>query len=92
MTIEKLYATIMGSDELKASLVAAAKEGKLAEFLKSQGCEATKAEVLEFIKSKQNAEERSPTTSWILSQAVAAALIPSALCASLAAAALIKNT
>lgn len=56
MTIEKLYATIMGSDELKASLVAAAKEGRLAEFLKSQGCEATEAEVLEFIKSKQNAE------------------------------------
>lgn len=56
MTIEKLYATIMGSDELKAAFVAAAKEGKLAEFLKSQGCEATEAEVLEFIKSKQNAE------------------------------------
>ena len=56
MTIEKLYATIISSDELKAAFAAAAKEGKLIEFLKAQGCEATEAEVMEFIKSKQNAE------------------------------------
>ena len=29
---------------------------KIAEFLKAQGCEATEAEVTEFLKAKQNAE------------------------------------
>lgn len=55
-TLEKLYTDVMGSDELKSAVFAAAKENKLGEFLKAQGCEATEAEVAEFLKSKQGAE------------------------------------
>ena len=55
-TLEELYAEAAVSEELKAELVAAAKENKLGEFLKAQGCEATEAEVAEFLKSKQSAE------------------------------------
>ena len=46
----------MGSEELKSAFVAAGKENKLGEFLKEQGCEATEAEVTEFLKAKQSAE------------------------------------
>ena len=56
MTIEALYSKVIGSEELKAAFVAAVKEKKIAEFLKEQGCEATEAEVAEFLKSKQGAE------------------------------------
>ena len=56
MTIEALYSKVIGSEELKAVFVAAVKEKKIAEFLKAQGCEATEAEIVEFLKSKQNAE------------------------------------
>ena len=55
-TLEELYTEVMGSEELKAAFVAAVKEKKIAEFLKEQGCEATEAEVAEFLKSKQGAE------------------------------------
>lgn len=55
-TLEELYAEAAVSEELKAEFVAAAKENKLGEFLKAQGCEATEAEVAEFLKSKQSAE------------------------------------
>lgn len=56
MTIEALCSKVIGSEELKTAFVAAVKENKVAEFLKEQGCEATEAEVVEFLKSKQNAE------------------------------------
>lgn len=56
MTIEALYSRVIGSEELKAAFVAAVKEKKIAEFLKAQGCEATEAEVTEFLKAKQDAE------------------------------------
>lgn len=56
MTIEALCSKVIGSEELKTAFVAAVKENKVAEFLKEQGCEATEAEVAEFLKSKQNAE------------------------------------
>ena len=55
-TLEELYTEVLGSEELKAAFVAAVKEKKIAEFLKEQGCEATEAEVAEFLKSKQGAE------------------------------------
>ena len=55
-TLEELYTEVMGSEELKAAFVAAGKENKIAEFLNAQGCEATEAEVTEFLKAKQNAE------------------------------------
>lgn len=52
-TIETLYKEILGSDELRKAFAKAAKEGRLEDFLKSQGCEATKAEVEAFLKEKQ---------------------------------------
>ena len=56
MRLEELYSKVIGSEELKAAFVAAVKEKKIAEFLKEQGCEATEAEVAEFLKAKQSAE------------------------------------
>ena len=53
---EELYTEVLGSEELKSAFVAAVKEKKIAEFLKEQGCEATEAEVTEFLKAKQSAE------------------------------------
>lgn len=56
MTIEALYKRIIASDELKSAFVEAVKAQKLDEFLKSQGCEATGAEVVDFLKSLRSAE------------------------------------
>ena len=56
MTIEALYKKIIASDELKAAFAEAVKAQKLDEFLKSQGCEATGAEIMDFLKSLQKAE------------------------------------
>lgn len=56
MTIEALYKKIIASDELKAAFIEAVKAQKLDEFLKSQGCEATGAEIMDFLKSLRKAE------------------------------------
>lgn len=56
MTIEALYKRIIASDELKFAFIEAVKAQKLDEFLKSQGCDATEAEVIDFIKSLQKGE------------------------------------
>ena len=56
MTIEALYKKIIASDELRAAFIEAVKAQKLDEFLKSQGCEATGAEIMDFLKSLQKAE------------------------------------
>ena len=56
MTIEALYKKIIASDELKAAFAEAVKAQKLDEFLKSQGCEAAGAEIMDFLKSLQKAE------------------------------------
>ena len=48
--LQELYAEIIGSDELKQAFVAAAKEGKVAEFLKAQGCESSVEEITAFLK------------------------------------------
>lgn len=56
MTIEALYKEIIASDELKSAFVEAAKAQKLGDFLKAQGCEATEAEVVDFLKSLQKGE------------------------------------
>jgi len=53
-TIQELYNEIMGSQELKAQFIEAAKAGKLEEFLKAHGCEATMEEVQAFLEAKQN--------------------------------------
>ena len=56
MTIEALYKEIIASDELKAAFVEAVKAQKLGDFLKAQGCEATEAEVVDFLKSLRKGE------------------------------------
>lgn len=56
MTIEALYKRIIASDELKSAFVEAVKAQKLDEFLKSQGCDAAGAEIMDFLKSLQKAE------------------------------------
>lgn len=56
MTIEALYKKIIASDELKAAFAEAVKAQKLDEFLKSQGCEATGAEIMDFLKSLRKGE------------------------------------
>lgn len=56
MTIEALYKKIIASDELKAAFAEAVKAQKLDEFLKSQGCDAAGAEIMDFLKSLQKAE------------------------------------
>lgn len=55
-TLEELLGEVIASEELKAAFIAAAKENKVGEFLKAQGCEATEAEAVEFLKAKRNAE------------------------------------
>lgn len=56
MTIEALYKRIIASDELKSAFVEAVKAQKLDEFLKAQGCEATEAEIMDFLKSLRKGE------------------------------------
>lgn len=56
MTIEALYKRIIASDELKSAFIEAVKAQKLDEFLKSQGCDAAGAEVVDFLKSLRKAE------------------------------------
>ena len=51
-TLQELYSEIIASDELKNAFVGAMKAGKLEDFLKEHGCEATAEEVKEFIETK----------------------------------------
>ena len=51
-TLQQLYTEILRSDEMKKSFAGAAREGKTAEFLKTQGCEATVEEVQAFLREK----------------------------------------
>ena len=52
-TLEELYNGILADEGLKEQLKSAAKENKVEEFLKAQGCEATTDELKEFINSKK---------------------------------------
>ena len=52
-TIQELYNEIMGSQELKAQFIEAAKAGKQEAFLKAHGCEATLEDVKAFLEAKQ---------------------------------------
>lgn len=56
MTIEALYKRIIASDELKSAFAEAVKAQKLDEFLKSQGCDAAGAEIMDFLKSLRKGE------------------------------------
>ena len=51
-TLQELYKEIIASEELKAAFTEAAKGGKVTEFLKTQGVEATVEEVTAFLKSQ----------------------------------------
>ena len=51
-TMQELYGEIIASDELKKAFVEAMKAGKLEDFLKERGCEATEEEVKEFVETK----------------------------------------
>ena len=57
-SIQELYSEVMGSQELKSQFIDAAKAGKLEEFLKAHGCEATLEEVKAFLEAK--AKEDAP--------------------------------
>lgn len=54
--LETLYKEIMESEELKAKFLAAAKEKKLGEFLKAEGCDATEEEIVKFLKEGREGE------------------------------------
>ena len=49
-TLEELYKEVQGNEELKKEFIAAFKEGRLEEFLKSQNSDATPADVVAFLK------------------------------------------
>ena len=51
-TLQELYGEIVASDELKKAFVEAMKAGKLEDFLKAHGCEATAEEIKEYIEAK----------------------------------------
>ena len=51
-TMQELYGEITASDELKEAFAEAMKAGKLEDFLKEHGCEATEEEIREFIETK----------------------------------------
>ncbi len=60
MTLQEMYNKVMASDELKSSFAEAAQDkGKLAEWLKANGSDATVEQVSEFLKSKQTSGEVS---------------------------------
>ena len=49
-TLQELYNEIATSDELKAALAEAAEDGKVTEFLKTHDCEATKEDLVAFLR------------------------------------------
>ena len=55
-TMEELYQEVLGSDELKGAFARAVSEGRVEEFLKGNGCEASPEEVKAFLQEKQAKE------------------------------------
>ena len=51
-TLEDLYKEVMASEDLKKAFAQAAKDKKVADFLKTQGCEATEDEFKAFLTEK----------------------------------------
>ena len=51
-TLQELYKEIMANEKLKDEIVKAYKAGKVVEFVKAHGCNATMDEIMEFAKSK----------------------------------------
>ena len=53
-TLQQLYGEVMASDSLKKEYLAAANDGKINKFLSSHGCDATAAQLDEFMKDPKN--------------------------------------
>ena len=49
-TLEELYKEVQGNEELKKEFIAAFKENRMEEFLKSQNSDAAPADVVAFLK------------------------------------------
>lgn len=57
-TLQELYKEIIASNELKKAFLEAAKDDKMTDFLKAQGCDATEAD-LETMMNGQSDQELS---------------------------------
>ena len=55
-TLQELFAEIMASDEMKKAFAEAAKEGKVLDYIRANGCEATMEEVQTYLKEKADRE------------------------------------
>ena len=55
-TMEELFQEVLGSDGLKGAFAQAVSEGRMEEFLKEHGCEASPEEVKAFLQEKQAKE------------------------------------
>ena len=53
-TLKELYSEVMASKELKHAYYEAANAGKLEDFLKEHGCDATRAELDAFLSDYKN--------------------------------------
>jgi hypothetical protein len=51
-TLEELYKEIVADEKMKDGIVKAYKEGKVVEFVKAHGCDATMDEIVAFAKTK----------------------------------------
>ena len=56
-TLEDLYKEVMASEELKKTFAQAAKDNKVSDFLKAQGCDATEDELKAFIQEKAGSDK-----------------------------------
>jgi len=56
-TLEDLYKEVMASEELKKAFAQAAKDKKVADFLKAQGCDATEDEFKAFLTEKAKTDK-----------------------------------
>lgn len=52
-TLQDLYSEVLKSEELKKEFVEAAKEKKIEEFLKANGCDASAEDLAVFLKEQQ---------------------------------------
>lgn len=55
-SMEDLYNEILRNEELKRSFIEAAKDNRLVEFLRENGCGATREEAVAFLKEKRDRE------------------------------------
>ena len=56
-TLQEVYDEVKASDDLKKALAEAVKAGKVTEFLKANGCDATLDELKEFVAEKVNKDK-----------------------------------